>query len=255
MIRRLWYALLVALQFLTRIPVGDVPQSAFAKNSMRVSLAMFPYVGGIVGLAGATAFDLARALSFPSPICAVLTVGTTALLTGALHEDGLADTFDALGTYRQEDALRVMRDSRIGTFGSIALWTTLSLKAIALATMPESLVLPALVTAHALSRLSSLPLALCLPYLRDDKGAGSNIASIVDRYTASVSCTASFLTLFGLFPYTPEILSIMAASLTTIVSGWFFKKRFSGITGDCLGAANQVVEVVVLVLWCRARTY
>lgn len=248
----LWGSL-IAVQFLTRIPIRFIPDEAYDEWGGRErSFLFYPLVGALVGGIGTAAWLLAHALRLPPLAVAVLTVLTTAIVTGALHEDGLADVSDALGTYTRDDALRVMRDSRIGTFGAVALWAILTLKAAALLSLPNaSHALRALVCAHVLARWSSLPLMVTLPYARAQTGLAASLAASV---TGQVLCGATVFAL-GLVGLCAGVrLGLWCIVLTctvTLLSGLWFRARFGGITGDCLGATNQLVEAVVLLTLVR----
>jgi adenosylcobinamide-GDP ribazoletransferase len=144
----------VALQFLTRLPVprwvGHEPE--WLNQSAR----HFPLVGALVGAAGATVLWGAGTV-FPPAVAVGLSMAATLVLTGAFHEDGLADTFDALGgAVSRERALAIMKDSRIGSYGATALVIVLGLKAAALAAMPLALAVPALLIAHTASRAAAV---------------------------------------------------------------------------------------------------
>lgn len=252
---------LMALQFLTRIPVRCIPIAAYEnENYRRLSLIYFPVVGAIVGFGGGLVVLAGQRLGLPPLASALFAVISTAIVTGALHEDGLADVSDALGPHSREKALEVMRDSRIGTFGTIAVWAALTLKTVAISELPTELVLRILVAAHMISCWSSLPLALALPNARSVPGLGSRMAEPLTWRELAVATVLTWivvLVLLGGTPLagiwsTPDALpAIKIASFTAlclILTGALYDRRFGGITGDCLGATNQIVEVVVLLL-------
>src|SRR5262249_8153233 len=148
-----WLAdLQVALGFLTRLPVGAV-------GSLGNAAWTFPLVGLIVGVLAALVFAIARGLSLPHEIAAILAVATAIALTGALHEDGLADTADGFGGgVERWQRLAIMRDSRIGSYGVIALVMSVLIRVEALAALPgPGRVAAALIAAHALSRAALVP--------------------------------------------------------------------------------------------------
>lgn len=244
----LW-APLIAVQFLTRIPVRGVPDRAYDEDGgRRRALVFFPLVGLVVGAVGAAVWALAHALGLPPLAGAVGAVAATAAVTGAFHEDGLADTSDALGPHTREDALRVMRDSRIGTFGTVALWTVLTLKASALVALPPHGVGPLLLCAHVLARWSSLPLAMAMPYAQETRGLGAGLASLA---TAREFVPATLLALLavGLLSGPLHAALLVAGALAVVVlTGTFYRHKFGGVTGDCLGATNQMVETVTLLI-------
>ncbi|MDQ2799199.1 MAG: adenosylcobinamide-GDP ribazoletransferase [Armatimonadota bacterium] len=245
----LW-APFIAVQFLTRIPILFVPDGAYdpPADGRRHALVFFPAVGLLVGGIGALVWIAATKLSLPPLAAAGLAVTATAMTTGAFHEDGLADTSDALGPHSREKALEVMRDSRIGTFGAVALWAVLTLKVTALAPLPAPSFWPILLAAHVLARWSSLPLARWLPYAQEAKGLGAGHAALIDGrglLTATGLMALCLLTLVGLHR---SLFLLFGALAVILLTGLFYRRRFGGVTGDCLGATNQLIETLTLLI-------
>ena len=240
----------IAVQFLTRIPILFVPDDAYdaPADGKRRALVFFPPVGLLVGGIGALAWLGTAALSLPPLAGAVLAVAATAMTTGAFHEDGLADTSDALGPHSREKALEVMRDSRIGTFGAVALWAVLTLKVAALSALPPHSFWPVLLAAHVLARWSSLPLARWLPDARDAKGLGAGLAALIDGRGLLMATVLMALCL-GLLVGLHRSLWLLGGALAVLLlTGLFYRRRFGGVTGDCLGATNQLVEMLTLLI-------
>ena len=241
----LW-APVVAIQFLTRIPIRGVPDWAYEDETRGKSFAFYPAVGVIVGAFGGLTALVASRLHLPSMACAILAVVSTATVTGALHEDGLADVADGLGPHNREDALKAMRDSRIGSFGTIALWALLTLKVVAISSLHDWSLCKAIIAAHVLSRWSSLPLSIALPYAQSTAGLGAKMAAALNvKFVVIASVITAALVLSTLNPIV-AVRSGVVASIITFVTGLFYRKKFGGVTGDCLGATNQLVEVAVL---------
>ena len=165
------------------------------------------------------------------------------LLTGAFHEDGLADTADGLGGgWTTADKLRIMKDSRIGTYGGMALLLLVLLKYSALLAMPAQWVGPTLVCAHVVARWSVLPLLRWLPYVGGEKGSGVSIAGAAD--TAKVVTTTVFAAcVLGVLLPAGLLIAILLCLMILCCSGWLYRRQLGGVTGDTLGATNQVVEV------------
>jgi adenosylcobinamide-GDP ribazoletransferase len=272
---------LLALQFFTRIPVAGrlAEWVGFSPAMLRASAAHFPGIGWLVGLlvAGLSGGLL---LALPgggfSPLI-VATVGTAfgILLTGAFHEDGLADVADGLGgSLQRERALKIMKDSRVGAFGAIAIVMALLVKVALvaqLASMDDGLLWAGLFLAHVVSRTWPLLLIRLLPHVGD--AAGSKSKPLADQITlpslavALVWCLAAF----GLVVWVQEswqsvvpvelssyfeigLLGAVALSgLAFVWIGRWFAKRLQGFTGDCLGATQQVCELAFylgfLVTW------
>jgi cobalamin 5'-phosphate synthase/cobalamin synthase len=162
--------LATAAQFLTRIPLPAADH--FTEQRLAAAPRYFPLVGALVGALCAGVYIAALAV-FPASVAVLLALAAGLLITGAFHEDGLADTFDGLGG--GDRALDVMRDSRIGTYGAVALLSVLALKCAALIALPPLAVFTALVVAHGLSRLSAVLVIVSSRYLRDE-GTGKPTA-------------------------------------------------------------------------------
>ena len=234
-----------AVLFLTRVPVPwTVPG---VDRRLARATPWFPVVGLGVGLAGALGFVVGSDLG-GAWIGAIMAVAATVLLTGAFHEDGLADTFDGLGgSPDREGALVIMKDSRLGSYGALALMLTLLGRVAALAALGAQAP-AALVGAHVLARFSSLPLIRGLPYARDDGGTARPFAGgVTDRGLAAATGFTALVTLLLLGGRAAGTW-VVGAAILLILAAWF-RRRLGGITGDALGAANQFVELgVYLVL-------
>jgi adenosylcobinamide-GDP ribazoletransferase len=225
-------ALVAAVGFLTRIPVGG-------RYDVAAGAALFPVVGAGLGAAvGGTAYGLARVL--PPLAAAALALALGALVTGALHLDGLADSADALGARTREAALAIMRDHATGAYGTVALVLDLLAKAAALAALAgrSRVVLEAL-AAGALSRGVPVVLGVVLGGARAD-GAGA--AFRVSPGTAGVAVA---LAAAATAPVEPVLLAV-AAGVTVMLGAWM-RYRLGGHTGDTLGAATELAETAALV--------
>jgi adenosylcobinamide-GDP ribazoletransferase len=232
--------LVAAFTFLTRIPfpgAGAVDAETLARSSV-----WFPLVGAVVGGIGAGALLGAHRL-WPPFVAAGLSLLATVLVTGAFHEDAVADAADGLGGGRsRERALEIMRDSRIGSYGAVALFLILSARIGCLTTMAPIDGARALIGAHVLARWSSLPLIWALPYARP-QGTGTPFVGTVTRprLLGGTLLTALLVALSLGWRAVPAGL---AAAVITAIAARYFRCRLGGITGDCLGATNQIVEVV-----------
>lgn len=255
---------LLALQFLTRFPVpawvGYEP--AWLNHCVR----HFPLVGLCVGGFGALVLALALAL-FPPPVAVLLSMIATVWVTGALHEDGLADTCDALGgAVSRERALEIMKDSRIGTYGACGLVLTLGLKAAVLTELVllhPVLACVALAWGHAASRVAPVWLMWALPYGGDaDHAKVKPLATQVGA--ADVVIATIWLALLcavvwsGAVQWGEEelaasmlVAALLMSGVTTLLAARWLKRRIGGYTGDTLGALQQVAEVMIL-LACLA---
>ncbi len=232
---------LAAAAFLTRVPV---PHLASPPNLARAYRA-FPLLGAAIGAAVGAVDLLLLWIGLPAIAAAALALGAGAMLTGALHEDGLADLADGFGGGRDKAAkLDVMRDSRLGTYGSLTLLTSFVAKIGALTTLPRSEVLVAMIATHALARAPLAVLAAAMPYARADGLAAS--AGRPDSVIASTACAmAAVIALVALPTATAVIAAFVAAGAAAIVAA-LAQQQIDGQTGDVLGAAEQVCEVAVL---------
>jgi adenosylcobinamide-GDP ribazoletransferase len=231
-------AFLLALGFLTRLPV---PAPA-APGGMAAALRYLPAAGALVGAAGALVLLAAGALLPPAP-AALLAIAATCALTGALHEDGLADTFDGLAGGSRERALAIMRDSRIGVFGALALGLVLALKATALAAMPAGLAAAALVAGHAVSRLSCLIVVATSRYARAAGTAGFAAAGVDGLPFAAATGALSLAGVLLLAGSGAALAGVAGLAVGHLLARAAFERRLGGYTGDCLGATQQLSEV------------
>jgi adenosylcobinamide-GDP ribazoletransferase len=239
--------------FLTRIPVGGFP---FSDDDWRWSTAWFPLVGATLGLV--LGGVMAALLGAGSLVAAVLAVGTGLLMTGYFHEDGLADTADALGGGSSPArVLEILKDSRIGAFGAAALTTVLMLRVALLAGL-DLLAPITLVWSQSASRFFPLLLMVTMPYAQADAVSKSKQ---VTRASWPQLLVAGLLTVaVGTFAVkglglnrTGVAAGVLVAGGLTALLGLKFKARAGGITGDFLGATQQLCECALLLGVCLWR--
>src|SRR5687767_1532825 len=231
---------LAAFQYFTRLPMPAWVGHSAAQ--LQGTARYFSLVGVLVGGVGALTF-WTTSLILPTPLPAILSTAVTILLTGALHEDGLADTFDGLGGgATRERALEIMKDPRIGTFGAIALILTLLLKIATLSMMPLWTALAALVAAHAFSRFCAVLVIFSGNYV--GSGDRSRSAPVVERVRIGDVLIAALFGLPALALCGPRVIValVVALVLVGLLSRWCVR-RIGGYTGDTLGATQQVAEV------------
>lgn len=233
---------LVAAQFLTRLPI---PAGLFSPARMAAAPRWFPAVGLLVGALSGLVFAGA-VLVFPPLLAALLAIAAGILITGALHEDGLADTVDGLGGgATAERALAIMRDSRIGTYGALALILTLGAKLLALGAMPAGAAPAVLVAGHAASRASVVAVMATSRYLRPE-GAGAGMAAGIGGRHLGLALGTGALAILALLAVLPPLAALGALAglaLGHLVMRRGFERRLSGHTGDCLGAVQQTSEL------------
>jgi adenosylcobinamide-GDP ribazoletransferase len=233
-----------ALMFLTRIPVGK--QYVFRSEDLPRSAVYFPIVGLMIGLLGGLVLFCAG-LFVPPIVAVLLCMGVTVAVTGALHEDGLADTADGLiGGLERQHSLEIMKDSRLGTYGAVVLWFSLTAKLFLLTALLEKGVFTAicaLVVANGLGRAATVTLLFSHQYVRTEESKASPFGNTVTLKEFVTALLAPILLSFALLG-SKAVLPLMVAAAATWAAGVYFHKRIGGITGDCLGAANQLVELV-----------
>lgn len=234
--------LVEALRFLTILPVG--PHTGGAPERLADSAVFFPLVGGLIGaLVAAAAW--AAAVWFPAPVAAAVAVAALAWLTGGLHLDGLADLCDGLAAGgSRERLLAVMRDSRIGAVGATALVAALLLKFSLAEAVLVSDRAGAFVAAGALSRAAMVLAAARAPYARAD-GLG---AAVIGRVTPAAAALAMAIgAAVGVAAVGP--IGLAAAGIVmlgALAAAAWLARRLGGLTGDCLGAVNEIAEIIVL---------
>ena len=243
--RRQLRAFLTGVMFLTRLPCPAwVGHDA---EYLARSTPYFPVIGLGVGLFGAAVYA-AVSLAWPLLVALVAAVAATIWLTGAFHEDGLADAFDGIGGgWTVDEMLTIMKDSRMGTYGTVALVLTLGTKLGALAALaPEGVgaVAGALVAGHVLGRWSSLPLIRWLPYVHHS-GAKSKpfAASVTGRRL--IAGTLVTLACVGVALGWQAVPVLGTAAGVAVVGGLYLRRTLGGLTGDALGAVNSLTEAAV----------
>jgi adenosylcobinamide-GDP ribazoletransferase len=242
---------LVALQFLTRLPVR---LSRFEPAWLNDCVRHFPLVGALVGAVGALVL-VGAAQFWPAWIAALLALAATVALTGGFHEDGLADTFDALGGVVSRDkALAIMKDSRIGSYGALALGLSLLLRAALLAVLaqrPMVGAIAALLASHSLARAAAVGVMVSLPYGGDAEHAKAKPLALAvaprNFAIALVWCLLLGLALAVMGIPAQRLLAALAAATTValLMRDWL-RRRLGGYTGDGLGATEQLAELAVL---------
>ncbi len=248
---------LLALQFFTRIPVTGrlAAWVGFSPDMLRASSAHFPGVGWAVAACACSVYALLYYGLGAAPatpwVAAALSTASTVMLTGGFHEDGLADVADGLGgSQERERALDIMKDSRIGAFGAMALVLVLLTKIALLALLGQrglSPALAALVGAHVASRFFPLLLVRVLTHVGDS--ARSKSKPLADQIApAQLAAAAAWCAIplvviaLGEGALFVLIAVLLGGASTALLARWFFK-RLQGFTGDCLGAVQQITEI------------
>lgn len=252
-----------AFVFLTRIPAGGFP---YSDEDYAWAPAHGPLVGLVVGGAGAAVFALLIGAGATPAALVALTV--TMLLTGGFHEDGLADSADALGgaIFDRERLLVILKDSRIGTYGALAVAVTVGLRTLligqvateaAVHTNPGLAGAAALVLSHTLARVAPTWLMATMPYVTDAEHAKSRPIVRAGRRAGIIATLWGAAVLVAAWAWLPDARSalwILVPSLVvaSALCAWRFHRRVGGITGDFLGATEQVGEMTVLLVLAAA---
>ena len=243
-----WHAPYFTAQgLLTRLPCPDGP--APTPHVFAASCAWFPLVGVVVGLVTAgVAVLLGGVLEEPMGLAAAVAVGVGALVTGSFHEDAFADVCDAFGAMTQERRREIMRDSRVGSFGAVGVAVLIVAKVAALASMPWRVAAAALLLGHVVARWSSTLMLRWVRLVDTDE--------IAKVYAGQVTWTR--LAVASLVPTVPVAAFLLGPALAVALlvgtiaivalASTFFRHWLGGITGDCIGSVNQVVEVLVFAI-------
>ncbi len=248
---------LLALQFFTRIPVTGrlAAWVGYSPAMLRASAAHMPAIGALIGFLAALLFGLLLwalpAVPAAPWVAALASTVWSVWLTGAFHEDGLADLADGLGgSYDRERALEIMKDSRIGSFGSVALVLVFGLKCALLATLAQvdaALAVAALFGAHVTSRLAPLFVIATLPHVGDTPRSKSkplaDAISVGALVTGTLWWGGAMALLVGWRTDTAWGAALLGTALAALWMRRLLKRRLQGFTGDGLGATQQVGEI------------
>lgn len=240
-IRREWPVFLLAVQFLTRLPVTV----EYTPERLEATPRWYPAVGVLIGGLVAVIW-WGASLMVPPVVAAVFCTAASVLLTGAFHEDGFADACDGLGGGQtRERVLEIMRDSRLGTYGTLGLGLMVGGKIAVLASLPPHAVPMLLVAGHAASRASAVWVIASSSYLRDH-GTGKPVANGIDAGGVAVIGWTLLAVAVALLWVVP--VWVVLAGALGLVAGHYamrrrFERRLGGYTGDCLGAVQQCSEI------------
>ncbi len=258
-IRHQCRAIVAAFTFLTRIPLHHLV--GHDHTDLASAALYFPVVGLVVGAVGG--ITLIAALHVWSPVLAVIiSIAATVLLTGAFHEDALADAFDGFGGgWSSEQVLRIMKDSRVGSYALVGVLLVLAAKVAALTAIvikspiagraigAAGPAVKAIIAGHVLGRWSSVPLIRFNAYVRplapdERSGLGRPFVRLVT--TAQLLAASALAVVVALLALdTRAVPALVVCLIVTALSALYFRRRIGGITGDALGAANQMVELAV----------
>ncbi|MFZ1243624.1 MAG: adenosylcobinamide-GDP ribazoletransferase [Azonexus sp.] len=241
MIRRELAAFFAALGYFTRLPVPA--WVGYSADGLSRAARYLPAIGLLVGGIGGLVFWLAQHV-WPQSVAVVLAMVATIALTGAFHEDGVGDTADGLGGgWDKAKILAIMKDSRVGSYGVIAIVLALLGKFALLATLPAGQMVAALIAAHAISRGCAVTLMATMDYARDDDASKARpVAARLGIRSLGFALVCAALPLLML----PPAQSVPAVALAVLATLWLAAKCrrwLGGYTGDCMGAVQQLAEI------------
>ncbi len=247
-----WRNFLLALGFFTRIAVPSF--SHFQESDLNHASKYFPLIGIIIGAIGALSFYIAH-LFLPLSIAVLISMASTIYATGAFHEDGLADSADGLGGgWDKDKILTIMQDSRLGTYGAVALFLMLLAKFQILNAFNPAIIAATLITAHALSRLCAVWMMQSLDYVKFS-GKSKPLATQINKGNLLLAHFFGFLPFFMViivlslnnhsYLVTAKfvIMTLIPVSLSWLWWRQKIKRWLGGYTGDCLGATQQITEL------------
>lgn len=238
---RLWDDFVAAFAFLTRLPT---PRYAHDAETIARASKFFPLVGLVV--AGiAYLFYWALLGHAANQVRCIVVLCVLVLLTGGFHEDALADAADGFGGgWTRDRVLEIMHDSRIGSYGALALVLSLLVRLILLINLGAVHFWPYLAAAHVLCRWSTLPVSFLLPPARTLTGKGASVAQKISRVSFLAGTIFTVAVCVALL-HMAFLAPVLASIAIVFASAAYYRRRIGGITGDCFGATNQLVEIAI----------
>ncbi len=251
-----WSCFVTALQFLTRIPVALPPAqpAEYYASAFRNSLVYFPVVGGLVGLFTSLIFLASMVLGLSPLTAAFIAVGCEAFLTGAFHEDAFADTWDALGGgWTREQILEIMKDSRLGTYGTMALVTGVGIRATAMAAIGErdyAWALASIVAAATIARISILAFMATTAPLANRISKSNELSEkqpLKNVWVGALLSSPFWVVWFFWGPRSAAI-SLVVLVVVLLLYRATILRRIGGTTGDLLGCSAFGTQLIIIVV-------
>lgn len=250
-VSRQLHAAITAAQFLTRLPLpGGMNRPTPDRSLLRAAVVYFPLVGGAIGaFTGGVAW--AAMLVWPPAVAVVVALMAEALLTGAFHEDAVADCCDAFGGgWSSEDVLRILKDSRVGSFGALGLTLAVILRAACLVSVPPGELVAVAAASAALGRWGILVMMTTIPPVPDREGLGKDVGERIG-VRELLSGTLSAIPGGAGFGWPDPLragLSVLAVVFAVLLWGGYVRQRIGGVTGDCLGCGCYLGQSVLLLV-------
>lgn len=237
--------LIACLCYFTRLPLWKIVN--IEGIDMRKTSKYFPLTGWLTGGTAAFVFFIFNTF-LPKDISLLLSMSSSLIITGAIHEDGFADFCDGFGGgYTKENILRIMKDSYIGVFGTIGIIMMLAVKFFTLINIPDRYIYLSLISAHSVSRMISISFLYTHNYARNDSSSKSTV------FIKRMSIPELIITIIlGLFPLIfiekdyikPIIILVVLLYAVKTLLGMYFKRKIGGYTGDLMGATQQISEII-----------
>ena len=232
---------LTALMFYTRIPVGNI--NGWSEKMLNKSTRYFPLVGWIVGGVGALVFSIFEFV-LPVSVAVVLSMVATILLTGSFHEDGFADFCDGFGGgYTPGRILEIMKDSRIGTYGTVGIVSVLTIKFLSLMHIETTRIPLILITGHAISRVFPVLLIYSSKYARLDASSKTKPVGKADSIFSLLFALITGCISLVFLKWKEMVLVVAVLLIVTFFFRNYITRKLGGYTGDVLGALQQLCEV------------
>lgn len=250
-----WRCFTAALQFLTRIPVPDATgqSSEYHATALTRGVVFFPIVGGLVGIITAVILSVALVAGLSPTVATVLAVGLEYMFTGAFHEDAFADTWDALGGgWTREQVLEIMKDSRLGTYGTLSLVVGVGLRITATSSLSPfgwPWVIATIVAASTLGRLAIVGMMVTTQPVADRESRARDISASQTWKTFLIATLLSS-PCFAIWLWINPLAAGTAIGISVVVLWWFRRcilRRVGGTTGDLLGSSSFLIQLIVLV--------
>lgn len=236
-----WRTFLEALRFFTRLPLGHAAHDGLL---LARSHPCFPVVGAVVGAVLVLAFGLVEPV-VRRDLAALVMLAVGWVLTGGFHEDGFADVCDGIwGGFTPQRRLEIMKDSRVGTFGSLGLIWLVAMKVTILGQIDPGLFAPAVFLAHVFARASSVLMLAVFPPARSDGGGRSSLFVGPPTWAGAVATLVTTMLLTLWLPC--GVAGGMVTVAVSLLCGLWFLRTLGGINGDALGATNQLSELGVM---------
>lgn len=250
-----WHCFITAVRFLTRVPMTEPKECSddCYKVCLRRAVVYFPVVGGLVGLCTGSIFVAGLSVGFTPLLSALVALGLEAALTGAFHEDAFADTWDALGGgWTRDQVLEIMKDSRLGTYGTISLIIGVGMRVAAIAACAELGLLwstAAIIAAASLGRVAIVGLMACTSPIEDRHTQAKDVSgtqSVKNLVVALLISAPLWLPMLIMRPAV-GLASIIAAIVVLVSYRRKILQRVGGTTGDLLGCSAFMVQLVILI--------